>query len=86
MSRGSAVALFLFSLMYICFNFKFIFFNLKNVLLTVLAVPLIFTISTYRITQFDLSEVPIDQLDQVLVDSFDEEVGKIKGLQDRVTK
>ena len=80
MSRGSAVALFLFSLMYICFNFKFIFFNLKNVLLTVLAVPLIFTISTYRITQFDLSEVPIDQLDQVLVDSFDEEVGKIKRL------
>ena len=45
-----------------------------------MAVPLIFTISTYRITQFDLSEVPIDQLDQVLVDSFDEEVGKIKRL------
>tara|TARA_X000000368_G_scaffold409281_1_gene390980 strand:+ start:1888 stop:3234 length:1347 start_codon:yes stop_codon:yes gene_type:complete len=80
MSRGSAVALFLFFLMYICFNFKFIFFNLKNVLLTVLAVPLIFTFSTYRITQFDLSEVPIEQLDQVLVDSFDDEVGKIKRL------
>jgi len=80
MSRGSAVSLFLFSFIYICFNFKFIFFKWRNLLTTILSIPLIFTLSTYRITQFDLSSVPIDELDQVLVDSFDDEVGKIQRL------
>ena len=80
MSRGAAVSLFLFAFLYICFNFKFIFFKWKNLLITVLGIPLIFTLSTYRITQFDLSSVPLEQLDQVLVDSFDDEVGKIKRL------
>ena len=80
MSRGAAVSLALFTFMYVCFNLKFIFFNWKNLLLTVLCVPLIFTLSTYRITQFDLSAVPVEQLDQVLVETFDDEVGKIKRL------
>ncbi len=80
MSRGAAVSLFLFSIIYIYFNFKFIFFNWKNLLLTALGIPLIFTLSTYRITQFDLSTIPIEQLDQVLVESFDDEIGKIKRL------
>ena len=58
MSRGSAVALIMFAIMYIIFDFRYIFFSLKNIVIFVLLVPLVFVVSTYRVTQFDLSAIP----------------------------
>ena len=80
MSRGSAVALIMFAIMYIIFDFRYIFFSLKNIVIFVLLVPLVFVVSTYRVTQFDLSAIPTDELDQVLIESFDEEIEKIRRL------
>ena len=50
MSRGSAVALIMFAIMYIIFDFRYIFFNLKNIVIFVLLVPLVFVVSTYSYT------------------------------------
>ena len=72
----------MFAIMYIIiFDFRYIFFSLKNIVIFVLLVPLVFVVSTYRVTQFDLSAIPTDELDQVLIESFDEEIDKIRRIR-----
>ncbi len=80
MSRGSAISLIMFALMYILFDYRYIVFNLKNLIILVILLPLVFVISTYRVNQFDLTEIPTEDLDQVLVETFDDEIDKIRRL------
>lgn len=80
MSRGSAVSLIMFAFMYIVFDYRYIIFNLRNLITLVILLPLIFVVSTYRVNQFDLTEIPTEDLDQVLVETFDDEIDKIRRL------
>ena len=47
MSRGALIALFIFSTFYLVFNFKFIFFNFRNLLALFILGPIVFFASTF---------------------------------------
>lgn len=83
MSRGALIALFIFSTFYLVFNFKFIFFNFRNLLALFILGPIVFFASTFRVTQFDFSSLPKENLETVgLVSVVDEELDKITRIHD----
>ena len=82
MSRGALIALFIFSTFYLVFNFKFIFLILETYSLFILG-PIVFFASTFRVTQFDFSSLPKENLETVgLVSVVDEELDKITRIHD----
>lgn len=83
MSRGTAVGLLIFSLIYIGFNFKFYFLNIKNFAILILVLPIFFTLSTFRVTQFNFADIPKDQLETVVIQSAPDEIKKIKRVDNR---
>ena len=83
MSRGTAVSLALFSLLYIIFNYEFYFKNLKNFLVLLLLLPLFFIISTFRVTQYNFSDISSDELETVVIQTAPEEIKKIKRVDNR---
>ena len=82
MSRGTAVAIGVFAFLYIIFNLRF-YFELKNLLVLVLLTPFVFLISTFRVTQYDLTDISVDELETVVIESAPKEVGKIKRVDNR---
>lgn len=83
MSRGTAVALSIFAALYILFNLSF-YFKFKNLLILILLTPLVFIASTFRVTQYDFSDISIDELETVAIQSSSE-VDKIKRVDNRNT-
>ena len=82
MSRGTAVALCIFSGLYIIFNLRF-YFKLKNLLVLLLLTPLVFIVSTFRVTQYNFSDISIDELETVVIKSAPTEIDKIKRVDNR---
>jgi hypothetical protein len=82
MSRGTAVAVGIFASLYIIFNLRF-YFELKNLLVLILLTPLVFLISTFRITQFNFSDIAVDELETVVIQSASVEIDKIKRVDNR---
>ncbi len=83
MSRMALASLVIFTLIYLFLNFKFIFFSVKNLIILLTLSPLIFFLSTFRVTQFDFSSIPTDNLENVkLVSVVDEELDKITRIHD----
>jgi hypothetical protein len=79
MSRGTAVAIGVFAFLYIIFNLRF-YFELKNLLVLILLTPFVFLISTFRVTQYDFTDISVDELETVVIESAPKEVDKIKEL------
>ena len=82
MSRGTAVAIGLFAFLYIIFNLRF-YFELKNLLVLILLTPFVFLISTFRVTQYDFTDISVDELETVVIESAPKEVDKIKRVDNR---
>ncbi len=83
MSRMALAALILFTLLYLLFNFKYIFLNVKNIVILFILGPTIFFISTFRVTQFDFASLPSENLERVaFVSVVDEELDKITRIHD----
>jgi O-antigen ligase len=82
MSRGTAVAIGIFAFLYIIFNLRF-YFKLKNLLVLTLLTPLVFIISTFRVTQYNFSDISIDELETVVIQSAPNEIDKIKRVDNR---
>ena len=82
MSRGTAVAVGIFAFLYIIFNLRY-YFKLKNLLVLILLTPLVFLISTFRVTQYNFSDISVDELETVVIQSASTEVQKIKRLDNR---
>jgi len=82
MSRGTAVAVGIFATLYIIFNLRF-YFELKNLLVLILLTPLVFLISTFRVTQFNFSDIAVDELETVVIQSASVEIDKIKRVDNR---
>ena len=82
MSRGTAVAVGIFAFLYIIFNLRY-YFKLKNLLVLILLRPLVFLISTFRVTQYNFSDISVDELETVVIQSASTEVQKIKRLDNR---
>ena len=83
MSRGTAVSLGIFSLLYILFNFRYYFFNFKNLIFLVILLPIFFVISTFRVTQFNFTDISADELETVVIQSAPDELKKIKRVDNR---
>ena len=83
MSRMALAALLLFTLLYLFFNFQYIFLNIRNLILLLVLGPLIFFLSTFRVTQFDFASLPTENLERVgIVSVVDEELDKITRIHD----
>lgn len=83
MSRMALASLIIFSLIYLLLNFKFIFFNVRNFVILLTLSPLIFLLSTFRVTQFDFASLPSENLETVkLVSVVDGELNKITRIHD----
>ncbi|GIR19841.1 hypothetical protein CM15mP35_01020 [bacterium] len=70
-------------MLYLLFNFKYIFLNVKNIVILFILGPTIFFISTFRVTQFDFASLPSENLERVaFVSVVDEELDKITRIHD----
>ncbi len=83
MSRGTGVALGMFALLYVVFNFKYYFSSFKNFIILVTVLPLFFVVSTFRVTQFNFADISADELETVVIQSAPEELKKIKRVDNR---
>ncbi len=83
MSRGTAVSLGIFAILYILFNYNYYFSNYKNFIVLIILLPIFFTLSTFRVTQFNFADISSDELETVVIQSAPEEIKKIKRVDQR---
>ena len=83
MSRGTAVSLGIFAILYIFFNYKYYFSNYKNFIVLITFLPIFFILSTFRVTQFNFADISSDELETVVIQSAPEEIKKIKRVDQR---
>ena len=83
MSRGTAVSLGIFAILYIFFNYNYYFSNYKNFIVLITLLPIFFILSTFRVTQFNFADISSDELETVVIQSAPEEIKKIKRVDQR---